>query len=211
MVIMPEKILIEDLLPVLEFATLHGRVENWVFQTSIGNSQQIKIITRDTYAPNRVSTDLRIRARAIMRYCMRHFNPAVDSIYSDFIKDVYLDTIYVFQIPNAYIKTRYLNIKKQDTYTIYRSDEVDPIYQGILNPKQSFIVEVPDASNLILTCYKGTVLIHSINLKMVDENFDIVRFFDDMFELVNYMVPEFDYPDGMVFVTEAIIFAGTAI
>ena len=207
---MAEKIRIEDLLPVLEFATLHGRVENWVFQTSVGNSQQIKIIRPHTYTPNIVSTDLRIRARTITRYCMGHFNPAVDSIYSDFIKDVYLDTIYVFQIPNAFIKTRYLNIIDQDTYTIYRSDQVDPIYQGILNPNQSFIIEVPDVSDIVVTCYKDTLLIHSIYLKMVDDKFDIEVFFEELFELVNFMIPEFDYPDGMVFVTEAIIFAGTA-
>lgn len=208
---MGDKIKIEDILPVLEFATLHGRIENWVFQTSIGNSQQIKIIKPYTYTPNRVSTDLRIRARAIMRYCMGHFNPSIDSHYSAFIKDVYLDTIYVFQIPNAFIKTRYLNIIDQDTYTIYRSDQVDPIYQGILNPNQSFLIEVPDESDIVVTCYKDTALIHSINLKMVDDKFNIERFFEEMFELVNFMVPEFDYPDGMVFVTEAIIFAGTAI
>ena len=208
---MPDKIQIEDIIPVLELATLHGRVENWVFQTSLGNSQQIKIIKPNTYSPNQVSTDLRIRARAIMRYCMGHFNPAVDSIYSDFIKDVYLDTIYVFQIPNAFIKTRYLNIIDQDSYTIYRSDQVDPIYQGILNPNQSFIVEVPDTSILTLTCFKGSVLIHSITIKMVYANFKIDRFFEELFELVNFNIPEFDYPDGMVFVTEAIIFAGTAI
>jgi len=208
---MADKITLEDLLPVLEFSTLHGRIENWVFQTSIGNSQQIKIITSETYTPNTVSTDLRIRARAIMSYCMGHFNPAIDSIYSDFIKDVYLDTIYVFKIPNALIKTRYLNILKQDTYIIYRSDQVDPIYKGILNPNQSFMIEIPNETDLVLTCYKDTVLIHSINLKMVSDTFNIERFFDELFNLVNSMVPEFDYPDGMVFVTEAIIFAGTAI
>jgi len=208
---MSDKITLDELLPVLEFATLHGRIENWVFQTSNGNSQQIKIIKPYTYTPNTVSTALRIRARAIMRYCMRHFNPASDSFYSNFIKDVYLDTIYVFEIPNAFIKTRYLNIKKQGTYSIFRSDEVDPIYQGILNPDQSFVINVPDESIITLSCYQDTELIHSINLKMVNEHFKIDRFFDDMFELVNYTIPEFDYPDGMVFVTDAIIFAGTAI
>ena len=69
---------------------------------------------------------------------------------------------------------------------------------------------IPDTGNLSITCYKDTVLIHSINIRMVSESYDIERFFDDMFELVNYLVPEFDYPDGMVFVSEAIIFAGTA-
>ena len=208
---MPQKIKIEDLLPVLEFSTLHGRIENWVFQTSNGNSQQIKIIRPNTYQANQVSTSLRIRARAIMSYCMGHFNPAVDPIYSDFIKDVYLDTIYVFPIPNALIKTRYLNIKAQGMYTIFRSDEVDPIYNGILKPDQTFLVEVPNESDLVLSCYKDTLLVHSITLKMVAANFDIAQFFNELFELVNYTVPEFDYPDGMVFVTEAIIFAGTAI
>ncbi|MCK5849027.1 MAG: hypothetical protein KAH01_07530 [Caldisericia bacterium] len=208
---MADKITLADISNIFELSTLHGRIENWVFQTSVGNSQQIKIIKPYTYTPNAVSTSLRIRARAIMRYCMGHFNPAVDPAFSDFIKDVYLDTIYVFQVPNALIKTRYMNIKFQDTYTIFRSDQVDPIYQGILNSNQSFTVEVPDEADLILTCYKDTVLIHSINLKMVDANFKIDRFFEELFELVNFIIPQFDYPDGMVFVTDAIIFAGTAI
>ncbi|RLC50846.1 MAG: hypothetical protein DRH79_07015 [Candidatus Cloacimonadota bacterium] len=207
---MPAKLKIEDINPIMEFATLHGRIENWVFQTSVGGSQQIKIVKKHTYDHNEVATALRIRARAVMRYAMRHFNPSVDTCYSDFIKAVYLDTIYLFIVPEVFIKTQYLNITHQATYTIYRSDQTEPIYKGILDPRQSFILTIPDTGDLSITCYKDTALIHSINIRMVSESYDIERFFDDMFELVNYMVPVFDYPEGMVFVSEAIIFAGTA-
>ena len=180
---MPDQVTIDDINKIMDLATLHGRIENWVFQTSYKGSQQIKIVTSESYLHNNINTALRIRARSIMSYAMKLHNPSVDDDFSGTIKNLYLNTIYLFYIPTITIKAKYLNITKIGSYTILRSDSPYPIYSGIISPDQSFSFDETQEKEFTLYCYQNGVIIHSIDIKTVNETFDINIFYNDLFNL----------------------------
>lgn len=208
---MADEITIEDINKILDLATLHGRMENWVFQTSKSGSQQIKIVTSESYLHNLLNTALRIRARRIMSYAMKLYNPALDSNFSNSIKELYLNTIYLFFISTVKVKAKYLKITTRGYYVIYRSDQPDPIYSGYIDPDQSISFEVPTASEFALTCYQNDEFLHSIDIKVVDEMFDITKFYNKLFGLENYFIPEFFLPDGFVIISNTLFISGTLI
>jgi len=208
---MPEQITIDDINKILDLATLHGRIENWVFQTSTKGSQQIKIVTSESYQHNNINTALRTRARRIMSYAMRNHNPANDSDFSDFIKDLYLNTIYLFYTPTITIKAKYLNITEKKSYSIFRSDFPDPIYTGIMSPSQSFTFKETQEKNFSLTCFQNGEVLHSIDIKTVNEMYDISKFYNKLFNLENYWIPQLLIPDGYVILTNTLQLSGDFI
>lgn len=208
---MPDPINIDEINKILDLATLHGRIENWVFQTSTKGSQQIKIVTSDSYTHNNINTALRVRARRIMSYSMRNHNPSNDIDFSDYIKDLYLNTIYLFYTPDITIKAKYLNITKKNSYTIYRSDFPEPIFTGIISPTQSFTFQELQETDFSLTCYQNGEVLHSIDIKTVNEMYDIIKFYNKLFNLENYWVPDLLFPDGYVIITNTLQLSGEFI
>ena len=208
---MPDQITLDDINKILDLATLHGRIENWVFQTSTKGSQQIKIVTSESYLHNSINTALRTRTRRIMSYSMRNHNPANDTNYSEFIKDLYLNTIYLFYTPTISIKAKYLNITKKDSYTIFRSDSPEPIYTGIISPDQSFTFQETQEKVFSLICFQDGEVLHSIDIKTVNEMYDITKFYNKLFNLINYYIPDLFVPDGFVIITNTLDLSGNFI
>lgn len=208
---MPDPITIDDINKILDMATLHGRIENWVFQTSSQGSQQIKIVTADSYTHNNINTALRTRARRIMSYAMRNHNPATDLNFSAYIKNLYLNTIYLFFTPEVTIKAKYLNITQKDSYSIFRSDFPEPIYTGIISPSQSFTIQESQETDFSLICYQNGEVLHSIDIKTVNQMYDITKHYNKLFNLENYYIPDIFIPDGFVIITNTLQITGELI
>jgi len=208
---MPDPIILDDINKILDLATLHGRIENWVFQTSNNGSQQIKIVTSESYLHNNINTALRTRARRIMSYAMRNHNPANDTNFADTIKELYLNTIYLFYTPTISIKAKYLNITAKESYSIFRSDFPEPIYSGIISPDQSFTFQEIQEKDFSLICFQNGEVLHSIDIKTVNEMYDITKFYNKLFNLINYYVPDLFIPDGFVIITNTLSLSGNLI
>lgn len=180
---MPEQVTIEDLNYIIEFGTLHGRIDNFICQTSNKGSQQIKVYTTETYKENSVNTALRIRGRAIFSYTMKSWNPQIDDNFRDKLKSIYDDTIYLFFQGQIVLKSQYFKINCPATYSFYNRKTSEIIYDGYLGPDQAMIFTEESIDQYHIDCYLGSTLYSSVEIKTVSELFDIKAYYYNLFEL----------------------------
>jgi hypothetical protein len=180
---MPENVTIEDLNYIMEFGTLHGRIDNFICQTSFGGSQQIKIYTSDTYKENAVNTALRIRARAIFSYTMKSWNPQVDDNFRDKLRSIYEDTIYLFYLGQIILKAQYFKIFAPASYTFINRTTQEIIYDGSFGPDQCMIFNEDTETQYCIDCYLGSNKFSSVEIKTVSELFDIKSYYYNLFGL----------------------------
>ncbi len=205
---MTENITVEELTKLMEYGTLHGRVENWVLQTSRGNSQQLKIYTPESYRTNSINTCLRKRMRAIFSFAMSQYNPKTDPEFTAFIRSLYLSTIYLFPIGTIEIKAKYLSISFFSIYEIKEKDSGTVIYYGFLSPRDFITFEESESREFTLQCYRNELLIHEIDIKIVDATFNIDFYYNNLFNLVQLIPVILNPPNGMVYASNEIIVSG---
>ena len=205
---MTENITVEELTKLMEYGTLHGRIENWVLQTSRGNSQQIKIYTPESYQKNSINTCLRTRMRAIFSFVMSQYNPKIDPQFTTFIRQLYLSTIYLFPIGEIEFKAKYLNISFESIYEIKEKDTGSVIYYGFLSPRDVITFEEPESREFTLQSYRNELLIHEIDIKFVSESYNIDFYYKNLFNLVSF-IPVFSTPkEGSVYAASQIAISG---
>lgn len=172
---------VEDLNYILEFGTLHGKIDNLICQTSCSGSQQIKIYSSETYQKNGVNTALRIRARSIFSYVMKSWNPQIDTNFREKLSEIYLNTVYLFYTGTVALKAQYFEILQPATYTfINRSSEMI-IFDGVLRPNQIFYYTETEETQYWLDCYLNSQLFNSLEIKIVNSEFDIKNFYENLF------------------------------
>ena len=178
---MPDPVTIDDLNVLMEFGTLHGKIENYVCQTSNSGSQQIKIYSDDTYKNNAVNTALRIRVREIFAHAMSTWNPQIHDDFRERLESFYMTTIYLFFVGTIQLKARYFQITQSYTYKfLYRSSS-DLIYEGPLSPDQYLEFTENDILQDHIDCYRDNQLFNSIEIKTVSIDFDIRQYYKDLF------------------------------
>lgn len=174
---------IEDLNRILEFGTLHGKIEGWVLQTSYKGGQQIKVYTTESYKNNAINTALRIRARKLMQYVYKTHNPQTSPDFRAYIKGTYLNTIYLYRAGTIRIKAKYLNIAVTDWYEIKKRGSLTWLYQGTLAQDQYFDFEDAELHQYWIDCYRNSNLFSSIEIKTVNDAYDIAAYYDTLFGL----------------------------
>lgn len=189
----PLPITIEDINKLMEFSTLHGKIDGWVLQTSHG-SQQIKVYSDINYSNNAINTALRIRSRKILQYLMTHYNPQTTPNFKEIIINLYYSTIYLLPVGTIKLKAKYFRIFYTDTYLIqYQDSSFDSsfddsfggklIYNGILHPSSIISYEENEELESNLQCFQNNKLKSSINVKTVNELFDITNYYNILFGL----------------------------
>ena len=205
---MTENITVEELTKLMEYGTLHGRVENWVLQTSKGNSQQLKIYSEESYRHNSVNTCLRARMRAIFKFAMSQYHPKTDPEFSSYIRQLYLSTIYLFPIGTFDLKTKYLNISFSSIYEIREKESQEILFSGFLSPRDVITFEETESREYTLQCYRNENLIHELDIKIIDESFNIIFFYANLFNLIQ-LIPLISQPaDGMVYASDEVTVSG---
>ncbi|NQV17196.1 MAG: hypothetical protein HQ534_01440 [Armatimonadetes bacterium] len=205
---MPSEITVEELTKLMEYGTLHGRVENWVLQTSFKNSQQLKIYSEESYRTNSINTCLRTRMRAIFSFAISHYNPKTDPEFISFIRELYLSTIYLFPIGSIEFKAKYLNITFSAIYVIVEKDSGITIFTGALSPRDFITFEETDPRDLTLQCFRNSTLIHEIDIKIIDESFNVSLFYNNLFNLVQLIPLILNPKNGMVYATDEVAISG---
>lgn len=178
---MPTNVNLEDLNYIMEFGTLHGRIENFVCQTTNGGTQQIKVITSTTYKENAVNTALRIRARSIFSYCMSSWNPQVDDNFRDKLRSIYDETIYLFFTGQVILKAQYFKITLNDFYVFKNRSTEEIIYSGYVAPDQALLFTENTETKYFIDCYLNETLKSSLELKTVPAGFNISDFYKNLF------------------------------
>ena len=178
---MPENVTLEDLNYIMEFGTLHGKVDNFVCQTTHMGTQQIKIVSDDTYKENAVNTALRIRARSIFSFAMSSWNPQTDHDFRDKIRNLYDQTIYLFSVGQVVLKAQYFNIRLSDHYVFKNRTTSAVIFSGYVSPNQSLNFTESAVDQYFIDCYRNDVIFFSIELKTVPAEFDISNYFKELF------------------------------
>ena len=205
---MPGEITIEELTKLMEYGTLHGRGENWVLQTSKGNSQQLKIYSEESYRHNSVNTYLRSRMRAIFKFAMSQYHPKTDPEFSSYIRQLYLSTIYLFPIGTFDLKTKYLNISFSSIYEIREKESQVILFSGFLSPRDVITFEETESREYTLQCYRNENLIHELDIKIIDESFNVIFFYANLFNLIQ-LIPLISQPaDGMVYASDEVTLSG---
>jgi len=180
---MSNEITVEQLTKLMEYGTLHGRIENWVLQTSKGNSQQLKIYSEESYRHNSENTCLRARMRAIFSFAMSQYHPNVNPEFSSFIRQLYLSTIYLFPIGTI-------------------------LFTGQLSPRDVITFEELEPRDFTLQCFRNSILIHEVDLKIIDETFNTNFFYQNLFNLIQ-LIPVISTPAiGMVYASTQIPISG---
>ena len=174
---------IDDLNLILELGTLHGKVEDFVCQTSNKGSQQIKIYSEEVYAKNSVNTALRIRARTIFSYVMQNWNPQTDHNFREKIKETYLETIYLFFAGTIELKAQYFLILQPATYKFVNRTTELIIYQGVIHPDQVMSYEETDKTQYWIDCYLSDQLFSSLQIRTVNNDFNIQEYYNNLFGL----------------------------
>jgi len=205
---MSNEVTVEQLTKLMEYGTLHGRVENWVLQTSKGNSQQLKIYSEESYRHNSVNTYLRSRMRAIFKFAMSQYHPKTDPEFSSYIRQLYLSTIYLFPIGTFDLKTKYLNISFSSIYEIREKESQVILFSGFLSPRDVITFEETESREYTLQCYRNENLIHELDIKIIDESFNIIFFYANLFNLIQ-LIPLISQPaDGMVYASDEVTLSG---
>ena len=205
---MSNEITVEQLTKLMEYGTLHGRIENWVLQTSKGNSQQLKIYSEESYRHNSENTCLRARMRAIFSFAMSQYHPNVNPEFSSFIRQLYLSTIYLFPIGTFDFKTKYLNISFSSIYEIKEKDSGTILFTGQLSPRDVITFEELEPRDFTLQCFRNSILIHEVDLKIIDETFNTNFFYQNLFNLIQ-LIPVISTPAiGMVYASTQIPISG---
>ena len=189
----PSPVTIEDLNKLMEFNTLHGTIHDWLLQISHG-TQQIKVYSDINFSNNSINTALRIRSRKILQYLMTLYNPQTTSNFKEIIRYFYYSTIYVLPLGTIKLKAKYFRITYTDPYLIkYQDSSFDSsfdnsfseriIYDGILSP--SSIIFYTENEELVsnLQCFQNNRLKSNINIKTVNELFDIAYYYNTLFGL----------------------------
>ena len=178
---MSPEVTIQDLNYILEFGTLHGKVDNFVCQTSRLGTQQIKIITDLTYKENATNTALRIRARSIFSYAMSSWNPQTHDNFRSLVKELYDQTIYLFFTGTITLKAQYFQIYVNKFYTFVNRTTEEIIYSGFFAPNQFMEFIENSETQYFIDCYYSSEVVSSLEIKVVSPEFNISQYYKDLF------------------------------
>jgi len=109
---------------------------------------------------------------------------------------------------HSILKRNNLNISFSSIYENQRKRISGNSFSGFLSPRDVITFEETESREYTLQCYRNENLIHELDIMIIDDTFNIIFFYANLFNLIQ-LIPLISQPAyGMVYASDEVTVSG---